>query len=228
MNTVPRITVEAPVLSIGSGPSDYEGLGRYVRALRRQQGLHLTLLHLGVLEDFARDICEWTKGMTSVAAAAGTTVTWLDGLPVLDDFSGTSERLIPWAGAAFRAWKWTSRSRSTSTRYVSSRPCTSYWTNCWWTTSMTLSSAPAPSVTGPRTGRRTLPSAARRRTAADPGTLNGCRFDSASHGSGIVSCCPAQNAGIVNPRPSRPRPACSNRVNSHRRVIEQNVHVAPF
>ncbi|ABK03396.1 hypothetical protein JOE40_000955 [Arthrobacter sp. PvP102] len=98
MNSVPRITVEAPVLSVGSGPSDYEGLARYVRALRRQKGLHLTLLHLGVLEDFARDICEWTKGMTSVAAATGATVAWLDGLPVLDAFSGTADRLIPLGG----------------------------------------------------------------------------------------------------------------------------------
>ncbi|KIS27471.1 hypothetical protein TV39_10340 [Arthrobacter sp. SPG23] len=98
MNTIPRITVEAPVLSVGSGPSDYEGLGRHVRALRRQRGLHLTLLHVGVLDDFARDVSEWTKGITTVAAATSGTLAWLDGLPVLDGFSGTAARLIPLGG----------------------------------------------------------------------------------------------------------------------------------
>jgi hypothetical protein len=46
MQTLPRITVEVPVLGIGYGPSDYEELGSYVNSLRRPQGLHLTLLHL--------------------------------------------------------------------------------------------------------------------------------------------------------------------------------------
>lgn len=94
MQAPPRITVEAPVLAIGSGPSDYEGLGSQVDALRRQQGLHLTLLHIGVLADFARDIAEWTRGITTAEVAAGTTVSWLEGLPMFGGFSGTSERLV--------------------------------------------------------------------------------------------------------------------------------------
>lgn len=100
MNTSPRITVEAPVLSVGSDPSDYEGLGRHVHALRRQRGLHITLLHLGVLDDFVRDVSEWTKGITSVDAATSITVAWLDSLPVLDGFSGTADRLIPLGGGS--------------------------------------------------------------------------------------------------------------------------------
>jgi len=98
MNVVPRITVEVPVLSIGSGPSDYEELGNYVRTLRRQRGLHLTLLHIGVLEDFAADVAEWTKGFTGVASAMRSTVAWLNGLPALDGFSGTADRLIVLGG----------------------------------------------------------------------------------------------------------------------------------
>lgn len=94
METIPRITVEAPVLSIGSGPSDYEELGSYVHALRRQRGLHLTLLHLGLLDDFSQDVSEWTKAVTSAATAARSTSAWLQRLPVLDGFSGGSERLI--------------------------------------------------------------------------------------------------------------------------------------
>ena len=94
MQTGPRITVEVPVLSVGSRPSDYEELGRYADALRRPQGLHLTLLHIGVLAEFTRDIADWTKGITSAAAATSTTVAWLYGLPALDGFSGRAERLI--------------------------------------------------------------------------------------------------------------------------------------
>lgn len=90
----PRITVEVPVLSVGSGPSDYEQLGSQVDALRKQKGLHLTLLHIGVLADFAQDIAEWTKGITTAEDAAGTTVAWLEGLPVLAGFSARSERLV--------------------------------------------------------------------------------------------------------------------------------------
>ncbi len=100
METIPRITVESPVLSIGSGPSDYEALGSYVRGLRRPRGLHLTLLHLGVLADFARDVSEWTKGVTSAAAAARSTSAWVQGLPVLDGFSGSAERLITLGGGS--------------------------------------------------------------------------------------------------------------------------------
>ncbi len=65
--------------TIGSGPSDYEGLGSQVDALRRQQGLHLTLLHIGVLADFARDIAEWTRGITTAEEAAGTAVCLAGG-----------------------------------------------------------------------------------------------------------------------------------------------------
>jgi hypothetical protein len=98
METVPRITVEAPVLSIGSGPSDYEELGDYVHALRRQRGLHMTLLHLGVLDDFSEDVAEWTNGVTSAGVAARSTSAWLRELPVLDGFSGSAERLITLGG----------------------------------------------------------------------------------------------------------------------------------
>lgn len=94
MQTPPRITVEVPVLTIGSGPSDYEELGSQVDALRRQRGLHLTLLHIGVLADFAGDIADWTRGITTAEEAASTTVTWLEGLPVLGGFSARSERLV--------------------------------------------------------------------------------------------------------------------------------------
>lgn len=100
MHTLPRITVEVPVLSIGSGPSDYEHLGSHVDALRRRQGLHLTLLHIGVLEDFAQDVEDWTKGMTSTQAAASRTVAWLQALPALGGFSGTAERLIVLGGGS--------------------------------------------------------------------------------------------------------------------------------
>jgi hypothetical protein len=98
METVPRITVEAPVLSIGSGPPDYEELGNYVHALRRPRGLHMTLLHLGILDDFSRDVSEWTKGVTDAAGAARSTSAWLQRLPVLDGFSGSAERLITLGG----------------------------------------------------------------------------------------------------------------------------------
>lgn len=94
MQQPPRITVEVPVLALGSGPEDYEELGRYVDALRRQQGLHLTLLHIGILADFARDIEDWTKGITPAEAATRATVAWLEGLPVLEGFAARSERLV--------------------------------------------------------------------------------------------------------------------------------------
>jgi hypothetical protein len=92
--TAPPITVEVPVLGIGAGPSDYEELARYVFALRRPRGLHMTLLHLGVLDDFCRDVADWTKGNTSAESARCKTVAWLEALPVLDAFSGSAERLI--------------------------------------------------------------------------------------------------------------------------------------
>lgn len=98
MQVLPRITVEVPVLSVGQGPSDYEHLGRYVDVLRRPQGLHMTLLHLGVLEDFSQDVADWTKGLTTTEAATRKTVAWLQALPVLGSFSGSAERLIVLGG----------------------------------------------------------------------------------------------------------------------------------
>ena len=100
MQSLPRITVEVPVLSVGSGPSDYEQLGSYVHGLRRPQGLHLTLLHIGILPDFSRDVADWTKGVTNAGAATRKTVSWLQALPVLEGFSGTAERLIVLGGGS--------------------------------------------------------------------------------------------------------------------------------
>lgn len=100
MHAIPRITVEVPVLNIGSSFSDYEDLGAYVDALRRRQGLHLTLLHIGVLDDFIQDVAKWTKGNTSTADAARGTVAWLQALPVLGGFSGSAERLIVLGGGS--------------------------------------------------------------------------------------------------------------------------------
>lgn len=98
MQPLPRITVEVPVLGVGSGPAEYEELGRHVDALRRLRGLHLTLLHIGILEDFSRDVTEWTNGITIADTAARETARWLRSLPVLGGFSGTSDRLIVLGG----------------------------------------------------------------------------------------------------------------------------------
>ena len=98
MQAVPRITVEVPVLGVGAGPADYDELGQHVDALRRPNGLHLTLLHIGILADFSRDVTEWTKGMTPASVATRETVRWLQALPVLDGFPGTAERLIVLGG----------------------------------------------------------------------------------------------------------------------------------
>lgn len=100
MQALPRITVEVPVLKVGAGPSDYESLGNHVNALRRPQGLHLTLLHVGVLPDFAQDVADWTKGVTSTADAVRETATWLQALPVLEGFSGTSSQLVVLGGGS--------------------------------------------------------------------------------------------------------------------------------
>ena len=89
-----RITVEMPVLAVGSGPADYEKLDDHVDALRRQQGLHLTLLHIGVLADFSQDLAAWTKGATTAETATRTTVAWLEGLPVLAGFSARAGKLV--------------------------------------------------------------------------------------------------------------------------------------
>ncbi|WP_353712084.1 hypothetical protein [Arthrobacter sp. K5] len=98
MLRLPRITVEVPVLSVGAKPADYEQLAAYADGLRRPQGLHMTLLHIGILEDFAADVADWTKGATDPAAAAVKTADWLRGLPVLEGFSGTAERLVLFGG----------------------------------------------------------------------------------------------------------------------------------
>jgi hypothetical protein len=93
-----RITVEVPVLSVGAGPADYDALGSFVEARRRPQGLHLTLLHVGILDDFAQDIADWTKGITPAGDAIQATVRWLQSLPELEGFGGTSDRLIVLGG----------------------------------------------------------------------------------------------------------------------------------
>jgi hypothetical protein len=98
MQAPPRITVEVPVLGVGSGPSDYESLGTFVQSLRRPQGLHLTLLHVGILDDFAQDVQDWTKGITSAGDASRAAVRWLRSLPGLEGFAGTSDRLIVLGG----------------------------------------------------------------------------------------------------------------------------------
>ncbi|HEY8702638.1 MAG TPA: hypothetical protein VIM08_16995 [Arthrobacter sp.] len=85
---------------MGHGPSDYEELGSYVNALRRPQGLHLTLLHLGVLEDFSQDVADWTKGITSAGTAGRALAGWLQALPVLEGFSGRAERLVVLGGGS--------------------------------------------------------------------------------------------------------------------------------
>ncbi|MFH5878985.1 hypothetical protein [Arthrobacter sp. NA-172] len=98
MQWLPRITVEVPVLGVGAGPSEYEQLARYVWALRRPRGLHMTLLHLGVAEDFCRDVAEWTKGATDAGLVMRRTISWLEALPVLEGFSASAERLIVLGG----------------------------------------------------------------------------------------------------------------------------------
>jgi hypothetical protein len=100
MQPLPRITVEAPVLRIGTVPADYEDLGSHVDALRRRQGLHLTLLHIGILADLSRDISEWTKGITSTDEATRRTVAWLEALPVLGGFSASASRLVVLGGGS--------------------------------------------------------------------------------------------------------------------------------
>jgi len=98
MQAPPRITVEVPLLSLGDGPADYEALGSHVDALRRPRGLHMTLLHVGILEDFAADVAVWTKGFTGEDAALVRTATWLRGLPVLEGFSANAGRLVVLGG----------------------------------------------------------------------------------------------------------------------------------
>ncbi|QSZ50472.1 hypothetical protein AYX22_20105 [Arthrobacter sp. D5-1] len=91
----PRVTVEVPVLRVGDGASDYDGLARFVDALRKPSGLHLTLLHVGILDDLAQDITAWTKGMARPEHVLHEVASWLTELPVLAGFLGKSDRLIP-------------------------------------------------------------------------------------------------------------------------------------
>ncbi|GAA3268843.1 hypothetical protein [Paenarthrobacter aurescens] len=93
-----RITVEVPVLRVGAGPSDYEGLNRFVQSLRKPQGLHMTLLHIGILDDLGRDIAAWTKGLSPSEKTLPEIASWLTELPVLQGFLGKSDKLIPLGG----------------------------------------------------------------------------------------------------------------------------------
>ncbi|MEO3941366.1 hypothetical protein V3C41_09815 [Paenarthrobacter nicotinovorans] len=94
----PRITVEVPVLRIGAGPADYDGLSRFVDSLRNPPGLHLTLLHVGILDELGKDIAAWTKGLSSPAQTLPEIASWLTELPVLQGFLGKAEKLIPLGG----------------------------------------------------------------------------------------------------------------------------------
>ncbi|WOH18384.1 hypothetical protein IRJ34_18860 [Paenarthrobacter sp. GOM3] len=93
-----RITVEVPVLSVGAGLADYEGLGRYVDSLRKPSGLHMTLLHVGILDHLLADIESWTKGRSVPEKVLPEIVSWLTELPVLEGFLGKADRLIPLGG----------------------------------------------------------------------------------------------------------------------------------
>lgn len=93
-----RITVEAPVLRVGAGASDYEGLTKYVDFLRKPQGLHMTLLHVGILDDLASDIATWTKGRSAADAVVPEIASWLTELPVMEGFLGKSDKLVPLGG----------------------------------------------------------------------------------------------------------------------------------
>ncbi|UKA49573.1 hypothetical protein LFT48_19420 [Arthrobacter sp. FW305-123] len=93
-----RITVEVPVLRVGAGPSDYEGLNRFVDSLRKPQGLHMTLLHIGILDDLGGDIAAWTKGLSPSEKTLPEIASWLTELPVLQGFLGKSDKLIPLGG----------------------------------------------------------------------------------------------------------------------------------
>ncbi|SDX27725.1 hypothetical protein SAMN04487912_109203 [Arthrobacter sp. cf158] len=98
----PRITVEVPVLRVGAGSSDYEGLGRFADSLRKPQGLHMTLLHVGILDDLAADIAAWTKGLSTPEKTLPEIASWVTELPVLQGFLGKSDKLIPLGGGRLR------------------------------------------------------------------------------------------------------------------------------
>ncbi|WP_416404017.1 hypothetical protein [Arthrobacter sp. LFS091] len=94
----PRITVEVPALRVGAGLADYEGLNRFVDSLRKPSGLHMTLLHVGVLDHLVADIEAWTRGLSTADKVLPEIVSWLTELPVLGGFLGKSGRLIPLGG----------------------------------------------------------------------------------------------------------------------------------
>ncbi|WP_115786845.1 hypothetical protein [Arthrobacter silvisoli] len=100
MQAPPRITIEVPLLKLGEGPADFEGLGSHVDALRRPRGLHMTLLHVGILEDLAADVAAWTKGFTGADVALERTAAWLRGLPVLEGFAACARRLVVLGGGS--------------------------------------------------------------------------------------------------------------------------------
>ncbi|MFF1831906.1 hypothetical protein [Paenarthrobacter sp. NPDC058040] len=92
---LPRITVEVPVLHVGARLEDF---GRYVDSVRRPEGLHMTLLHLGILDLLVADIVSWSRGAAQADRVAAEVASWLRGLPVLDGFLGKSEKLITLGG----------------------------------------------------------------------------------------------------------------------------------
>jgi hypothetical protein len=95
---LPRVTVEVPVLSIGADPASYEDLGHHVDSLRKPRSLHMTLLHIGILDRVTADIVAWTQGRTSVEKASVEIAAWLRELPVLDGFLGKSDTIIALGG----------------------------------------------------------------------------------------------------------------------------------
>lgn len=94
----PRVTVEVPVLRVGAGPADYQGLERFVDSLRKPQGLHMTLLHVGILDELAVDIAAWTNGRAEPGKVLPEISSWLTELPVLQGFLGKSDKLVPLGG----------------------------------------------------------------------------------------------------------------------------------
>lgn len=95
---LPRITVEAPVLHVGSGLDAYKSLERYVESLRNPRGLHMTLLHVGILDRLAADIVDWTRGAVGPEPVIREVASWLRGLPMLEGFLGKSGKLITLGG----------------------------------------------------------------------------------------------------------------------------------
>ncbi|MEV7607424.1 hypothetical protein AB0N65_18480 [Paenarthrobacter sp. NPDC089322] len=90
--------MEVPVLRVGSDPSDFDGLARYVDSIRKPQGLHMTLLHIGILDNLVADIVAWTHGRAPADRVTMELVSWLNELPVLEGFLGKSSRLVSLGG----------------------------------------------------------------------------------------------------------------------------------